>query len=88
MEEKLGKLKKHFIHSLGHSLGIEVHDVTSKKKYEKLILEPGMVITIEPGIYIKNKLGMRIEDDVLVTKKGCEILTKTPKKLISIPVKA
>ena len=87
VEEKLGKLKKYFIHSLGHSLGIEVHDVTSKKKYNKLILEPGMVVTVEPGIYIKNKFGMRIEDDVLVTKNGCEILTKTPKKLISIPVK-
>jgi len=87
VREELGKLDRHFIHSLGHQLGIEVHDAISKKKYNKLILEPGMVVTIEPGIYIKGKLGIRIEDDVLVTKNGREVLTKTPKHLISIPVK-
>ena len=55
VRKELGKLDRHFIHSLGHQLGIEVHDAISKKKYNKLILEPGMVVTIEPGVYIKKK---------------------------------
>ncbi len=84
---ELGKLDKYFVHSLGHQLGIEVHDAISKKNYRNLILKPGMVVTVEPGVYIKNKLGIRIEDDVVVTATGHAVLTKTPKQLISIPVK-
>lgn len=74
---------KYFIHSTGHGLGIEVHDPISVGKNSDLVLEENMVITIEPGIYIPNFGGIRIEDDVLVTKEGCEILTKASKKLIS-----
>ena len=62
------------IHSLGHSLGLEVHDGFSMK--DNFILKEGMVITVEPGIYLKDRWGIRIEDDVLVKRNGIEILTK------------
>ncbi len=62
------------IHSLGHSIGLEVHDGFSMK--ESVILKEGMVLTVEPGIYLKNKWGVRIEDDIIVKKDGIEILTK------------
>ena len=62
------------IHSLGHSIGLEVHDGFSMK--EDFILKEGMVITIEPGIYLRDRWGIRIEDDVLVRKNGIELLTK------------
>ncbi len=62
----------YYIHGIGHYLGGEVHDVGSRLRP----LEEGCVITIEPGIYIpEKKLGVRIEDDVLVTEKGCEVLS-------------
>ncbi len=67
-----------FVHSTGHGLGIDVHElpnVTSNVKFST-ILEAGMVITVEPGIYIPNFGGIRIEDDVLVTSDGYEILSK------------
>ena len=48
---------------------------------EKRVIKPGMVITVEPGIYLPNRLGVRIEDVVLVTRNGCEVLTKSPKEL-------
>ena len=69
---------KYFVHSTGHGLGIEVHEfpnVTARKEYD-VILEPGMVITVEPGIYIEGFGGVRIEDDVLVTKDGHKILSR------------
>ena len=70
VENGFGKL----IHSLGHSIGLEVHDGFSMK--ENAELTEGMVITVEPGIYFKDRWGIRIEDDVLVKKNGVEILTK------------
>ncbi len=75
---------KYFTHSTGHGLGIVVHDPISVSKLSDLVLEENMVITIEPGIYIRGLGGIRIEDDVLVTKDGCKVLTKATKKLISI----
>jgi len=62
-------------HSTGHGLGLEVHELPVIKPKNKARLEPGHVITIEPGVYMPGKVGVRMEDDILVTKTGCEILT-------------
>jgi Xaa-Pro aminopeptidase len=71
-----------FGHSLGHSLGRTVHDGAALSvRSEKVILAPGMVVTVEPGVYIENWGGIRIEEDVLVTEDGCEILTHLPNDL-------
>lgn len=71
---------EHFGHSLGHSIGRVVHDgMTLSFRAEKLVLAPGMVTTVEPGIYVDGLGGVRIEEDVLVTETGCEILS-TPSK--------
>lgn len=81
----LGKYQKYFIHMLGHGVGKRIHEEPKIFcKLEKPVLEAGMIITIEPGIYIKNKLGIRIEDTILVTKHGFESLTKSPTKLLVI----
>jgi Xaa-Pro aminopeptidase len=85
VRNSLGKYKKYFIHMLGHGVGKRIHE--NPKLYYKLtkpILKAGMIITIEPGIYIKNKLGIRIEDTCLITKKGCMALTKSSKELIVV----
>lgn len=69
------QIKKYYMHSAGHSLGIDVHDVGVDRKTTKYI--PGMVTTIEPGIYIKEKkIGIRIEDDILITSDGNRNLTE------------
>jgi Xaa-Pro dipeptidase len=72
------------IHSLGHSIGLSVHDGGRMAPNVDLILEEGMVLTVEPGIYMKKKGGVRIEDDIVVTRKGCEVLTTAPKELMVI----
>ena len=72
---------EYFPHRLGHGLGIGVHEYPSLTETNDLQLEAGMVYTIEPGIYVPNVAGVRIEDDILVTKNGVEILTKFPKEL-------
>lgn len=72
---------EYFPHRLGHGLGIGVHEYPSLTETNDLQLEAGMVYTIEPGIYVPNIAGVRIEDDILVTKNGVEILTKFPKEL-------
>lgn len=85
VRNSLGSYKKYFIHMLGHGVGTKIHE--NPKLYYKLtksILKEGMIITIEPGIYIKKKLGIRIEDTCLITKKGCVTLTKSTKALIVI----
>jgi Xaa-Pro aminopeptidase len=75
-------LGKAFVHSTGHGLGLEIHEPPRVGNRDKTRLQAGMVITIEPGAYIQGFGGIRIEDTVLVTKTGCEILTPTSKELI------
>ena len=69
---------RYFIHGTSHHIGLQVHDVGSTSR----ALEPNMVITVEPGIYIpEEQLGIRIEDDVVVTPAGCRILSDFPKEI-------
>jgi Xaa-Pro aminopeptidase len=78
--EKAG-FGKQFGHSLGHGIGMQVHEQPRLAKAQSRPLKAGMVVTIEPGIYIPGFGGVRIEDDVLVTKTGHEVLTSIPKEL-------
>ena len=68
---------EYFTHSTGHGLGILVHDSLAISPRSETVLKEGMVFTVEPGIYVEGLGGVRIEDDVVVTKDGCEILTKS-----------
>lgn len=72
----------YFVHSLGHGVGLAVHEGPRLAQREDLLLEKGMVVTIEPGVYIPQWGGVRIEDTVLVKEDGCEILTPVTKYLI------
>ena len=73
-----------FDHGLGHGLGMDIHEAPRLRKESEVILQPGMVVTVEPGIYLPDWGGIRIEDDVLVTPDGCEVLTHVPKSLDSV----
>lgn len=73
-----------FTHRLGHGLGISVHEFPSVTGNNEMELIEGMVFTIEPGIYDPSITGVRIEDDVVVTKDGVEVLTKYPKELVIV----
>lgn len=75
---------KSFGHGVGHGIGLEVHEAPTINKRSKEILEENMVFTIEPGIYIPGWGGVRIEDMVLVTASGCNLLTQVPKRLTDI----
>jgi Xaa-Pro aminopeptidase len=84
-----GVLKRHeldraFVHSTGHGLGLEIHEPPRIARKDKTKLQAGMAITIEPGVYIDGLGGIRIEDTVLVTEHGCEVLTPTPKDFIEL----
>lgn len=68
---------RYFNHGLGHGLGLAIHDAGSFSVGNDLLLRPGMVMTVEPGIYLPGRLGVRIEDDVLVTPNGVEVLTRS-----------
>jgi Xaa-Pro aminopeptidase len=73
-----------FAHSLGHGLGRIVHDHPALGQKSEVTLVPGMIVTVEPGAYLEGFGGVRVEDDVLVTETGCEILTRSPKELLVI----
>lgn len=75
---------KYFGHGLGHGIGLLVHDSPKVTSKNTEVLMPGMVVTIEPGVYIPKWGGVRIEDDVIITKKGCEVLNRSPKNLLEI----
>jgi Xaa-Pro aminopeptidase len=78
------ELDRAFVHSTGHGLGLEIHEPPRIARKDKTKLRAGMAITIEPGVYIDGVGGIRIEDTVLVTEHGCEVLTPTPKDFIEL----
>jgi Xaa-Pro aminopeptidase len=78
------KLDRYFTHSTGHGVGLEIHEPPRLGKNQAERLAPGMVVTVEPGIYIPGKGGIRIEDMVVVTSAGCEVLTPVTKDLIEM----
>lgn len=73
---------EYFTHRLGHGIGTTVHEFPSIVEGNSMVLQEGMCFSIEPGIYIPNEVGVRIEDCVYVTKDGCQSFTQTPKELI------
>ena len=77
-------LGRYFTHSTGHGVGLEIHESPRVAAGQKEILRPGMVITIEPGIYFPGKWGVRIEDMVAVSENGCEVLTPTKKDFLTV----
>jgi Xaa-Pro aminopeptidase len=77
-------LSEAFSHSTGHGVGLEIHEPPRIGAGQKTRLEAGMVITIEPGIYLPGEFGIRIEDMAVVTRAGCEVLTPAPKALIEL----
>ncbi len=76
--------QEYFGHGLGHGIGLLVHDSPGVGTKSQEVLKPGMVITIEPGVYIPGWGGVRIEDDVLITRNGCKILTHIDRELLEL----
>lgn len=87
-----GACKRFYMHSSGHWMGLDVHDLHDDNELQDVSFKPGMVMTMEPGIYIKpsdnidkrwHNIGVRIEDDILVTKNGCEVLSRRLPKTVA-----
>jgi Xaa-Pro aminopeptidase len=77
---------RQFNHGLGHGIGLNVHETPRLSAASDAELQPGMIVTVEPGIYLEGWGGVRIEDDCLVTRQGCEVLTSVPKELEQLVV--
>ena len=76
----------YFGHGTGHGVGLDIHELPVASPRSNDILASNMVVTVEPGIYLPGEMGLRIEDTVIVTEEGCEILSQTPKELIELDV--
>lgn len=76
--------KDYFGHGLGHGIGLLVHDSPGINTKSQEVLKPGMVITIEPGVYLPGWGGVRIEDDILITRNGCKVLTNIDRELLEL----
>lgn len=74
--KQFGKEKEHFLHSLGHGVGLDIHERPFANSKTKAILKPGMILTIEPGLYYSNWGGIRLEELILLTSKGIQILSQ------------
>lgn len=81
---KRAKLARYFTHSTGHGVGLEIHESPRLGKGDETVLTEGMVITVEPGVYIEGLGGIRIEDDIVVTARGAGELTTAPRDLIEL----
>ncbi|RME08153.1 MAG: aminopeptidase P family protein [Anaerolineae bacterium] len=77
---------EYFTHRTGHGLGLEVHEEPYIRGDNQQVLQPGMTFTIEPGIYLRGRNGVRIEDDVVITADGCRSLTDLPRELRILPL--
>jgi Xaa-Pro aminopeptidase len=78
------KLGRYFTHSTGHGVGLEIHEAPRVAAGQRELLQPGMVITIEPGVYFPGEWGVRIEDMVAVGAGGCEVMTPTSKDFLAV----
>lgn len=81
---KKAGLEENLLHGVGHGVGMDVHEAPSLSEDSETILKDGMVVTVEPGVYIEGWGGVRIEDVVLVRKNGYEVLSKSPKEIIQV----
>jgi Xaa-Pro aminopeptidase len=78
------RLDRYFTHSTGHGLGLEIHEMPRLGRAEETLLVEGMVVTVEPGVYIERLGGIRIEDEVLITSRGAEVLTSASREFLEL----